>query len=94
MESSAEADAAVAALNGQDFLGKALVIEKVCPLFPQRERNTECLARPGEDVLEPPPPAGITVLPSATNVSAVMVSHFHPYLLSPCSILTYRSYHG
>lgn len=34
MESTAEADAAIAALNGQDFLGKTLVIEKVrstCP---------------------------------------------------------------
>jgi len=30
MESPAEADAAVAALNGQDFFGKVLVIEKVC----------------------------------------------------------------
>jgi transformer-2 protein len=32
MESAAEADAAVAALNGQDFLGKTLVIEKACSL--------------------------------------------------------------
>jgi len=29
MESPAEADAAVAALNGQDFFGKVIVIEKV-----------------------------------------------------------------
>jgi len=29
MESPAEADAAVAALNGQDFFGKTLSIEKV-----------------------------------------------------------------
>lgn len=33
MESSAEADAAIAALNGQDFLGKTLSIEKVRSLF-------------------------------------------------------------
>lgn len=33
MESPAEADAAVAALNGQDFFGKTLVIEKVRSLF-------------------------------------------------------------
>jgi len=33
MESSPEADAAIAALNGQDFLGKTLMIEKVGPLF-------------------------------------------------------------
>jgi RNA recognition motif-containing protein len=33
MESAAEADAAIAALNGQDFLGKVLSIEKVCSPF-------------------------------------------------------------
>jgi len=34
MESSAEADAAIAALNGQDFFGKTLLIEKVCSVAP------------------------------------------------------------
>lgn len=33
MESPAEADAAIAALNGQDFFGKTLAIEKVCSLL-------------------------------------------------------------
>ena len=33
MESPAEADAAIAALNGQDFFGKTLAIEKVRPPF-------------------------------------------------------------
>ena len=33
MESPAEADAAIAALNGQDFFGKTLSIEKVCSSF-------------------------------------------------------------
>ena len=44
MESPAEADAAVAALNGREFLGKTLAIEKVCSLFcfPSNERITEC----------------------------------------------------
>ncbi len=30
METAEEADAAVTALNGTDFMGKNLVIEKVC----------------------------------------------------------------
>jgi RNA recognition motif-containing protein len=35
MESPAEADAAIAALNGQEFFGKTLVIEKVrSPFLP------------------------------------------------------------
>jgi transformer-2 protein len=40
MESAAEADAAIAALNGQDFFGKTLMIEKVCsPFLPWRTNH-------------------------------------------------------
>ncbi len=33
MESPEEAEAAIAALNGTDFMGRTLVIEKVVPLI-------------------------------------------------------------
>lgn len=41
MESPAEADAAVAALNGQDFFGKTLSIEKVRSRHPYSWRDAE-----------------------------------------------------
>lgn len=49
MESPAEADAAIAALNGQDFFGKTMVIEKVCPaaLLCWSRRRTFFQARRG-----------------------------------------------
>jgi len=80
MESPAEADAAVAALNGQEFFGKTIVIEKVCSLFPYGECNTKHLVRPGEDVLELPPRAGTTVPPSVTNANVVVVKVVSPFI--------------